>query len=63
MKKVTTIRNFDLYVGQDESRNFKPWYNIVPKGNPAPEKGYYSAEFIAKQKGVAVSHFFNATKP
>ena len=58
MKKVNTIRGYDLYVGKDESKNFKPIYNIVPKGSPPPSTGYYSAEYIAKIKKVAVSHFF-----
>jgi hypothetical protein len=58
MKKVNTILGQDLYVGSDESKNFKPWYNIVPNGGPAPAKGYYSAEFIASQKKIAVCHFF-----
>ena len=58
MKKVATIKNLDLYVGKDESKNFKPWYNIVPCGYPAPTTGYYSAEYIARIKKIAVSHFF-----
>lgn len=63
MKKVNTILGHDLYIGQDESKNFKPWYNIVPIGWPAPVKGFYSAEFIAKQKNIAVSHFFKGLPP
>lgn len=58
MTKVATIKNLDLYVGKDESKNFKPWYNIVPKNSPTPAKGYYSPEFIARQFKVSPSFFF-----
>ncbi len=58
MKKVATVLGHDLYVGQDESKNFKPWYNIVASGKPAPVKEYYSAEFIARQFKVSPSFFF-----
>ena len=58
MKKVATVLGQDLYVGKDESKNFKPWYAIVPSGSPAPTGGYYSAEYIAKQKKINPSFFF-----
>jgi hypothetical protein len=60
MKKVNTVLGYDLYVGHDESKNFKPWYNIVKRDEPVPEKGYYSAEFIAKQKRINPSFFFQS---
>lgn len=58
MKKVNTVLGQDLYIGKDESKNFKPWYAIVPSGSPAPTCGVYSPEFIAKQKKINVAFFF-----
>jgi len=58
MTKINTVRGLDLYVGKDESKNFKPWYAIVPSGKPKPESGFYSAEFVAKQFKVSPSFFF-----
>jgi hypothetical protein len=58
VKKVNTILGQYLYIGQDESKNFKPWYNIVPSGSPAPTTGVYSPELIAKQKKINVAFFF-----
>ena len=58
MKKVNSRQGFDLYRGEDEKVNGKPWYNIVPKDSPIPTSGYYSAEYIAKIKKVPVRYFF-----
>lgn len=58
MKKVNTVLGQDLYIGKDESKNFKPWYSIVPSGSPAPTTGVYSPELIAKQKKINVAFFF-----
>ena len=58
MKKVSTILGQDLYVGKDESKNYKPWYNIVPCGSPAPITGFYSPEYIAKEKKIHPKYFF-----
>jgi hypothetical protein len=58
MKKVNTVLGQDLYIGKDESKNFKPWYAIVPSGSPAPTTGVYSPELIAKQKKINVAFFF-----
>ena len=58
MTKVSTVLGYDLYIGQDESKNFKPWYAIVKCGEPVPTKGYYSAEFVAKQFKINPSFFF-----
>ena len=59
MKKINTVQGYDFYVGKDESKNFKPWYNIVKSGSPAPTTGYYSPELIAKQKKINVAFFFS----
>lgn len=58
MTKITTVRGLDLYKGTDPSKNFKPWYAIVPSGSPAPTTGVYSPELIAKQKKINVAFFF-----
>jgi len=58
VKKVATVLGQDLYIGKDESKNFKPWYNIVKSGSPAPTTGFYSPEVIAKQKKINVAFFF-----
>lgn len=58
MKKVNTVQGYDFYVGQDESKNFKPWYNIAKCGEQVPTKGFYSAEYVAKQFKLSPSFFF-----
>jgi hypothetical protein len=59
MKKVNSNLGYDFYTGTEDG---KSWYNIVPKGSPTPDAGYYSAEYIAKQKKVPVRYFFNFNK-
>lgn len=44
MIKVNSNNSYDYYIGWDEKS--KPFYNIVPAGNPAPGGGYYAKEYI-----------------
>lgn len=51
MIKVNSNNRYDYYIGWDE--NNKPFYNIVPAGNPAPNGGYYGKEWILGIKKTA----------
>ena len=50
MELVKTEGDHDFYIGRNPKG--QTFYNIVPKGRPAPEGGYYSKEFIERIKGV-----------
>ena len=56
MKKVNTANGYDFYIGKDNEKNIW-YYNIVPKGSPAPEGGYYSKQHIAGVKGASATLF------
>jgi len=47
---VHTGYGYDFYIGKDNEG--KTFYNIVPMGDNKPNGGYYSSEFICKNKGV-----------
>ena len=50
MKKIATKFNYDFYIGWN--KQFKPYYNIVPEGQPEPKGGYMSAAYICWIKKV-----------
>ena len=50
MTKIGSSNKYDFYSGFDKGKN-KPFHNIVPKGQKAPEGGYYEKEYIEKIKG------------
>ena len=50
MEKVNSNGTHDFYVGKEDLNEIK-YYNIVPCGAPAPQGGFYDAEYILKVKG------------
>jgi hypothetical protein len=50
MEKVNTGFGYDYYIGFGKKN--KPFYNLVPSGQPAPKGGYYSKEYILGIKQV-----------
>ena len=54
MIKVGAGNKYDFYVGE---RNGEKFYNIVPKGNVAPNGGYPNSDYIVKVKGLSFNPF------
>jgi hypothetical protein len=54
MQLIGTFENYDYYTGFN--KNGKQYYNLVPTGQPKPNGGYMSAEYICKIKGIT-NHF------
>lgn len=50
MRLIATKFNYDFYVGINKKG--QPYYNIVPSGQPRPNGGYMSAEYICYIKKV-----------
>lgn len=50
MRLVKTANNYDYYVGVNKKG--QPYYNLVPTGQPKPQGGYMSAEYICGIKKV-----------
>jgi hypothetical protein len=49
VEKIATEEGYDFYMGINDGKYF---YNVVPEGTPAPDKGYYSVQDILKQQDI-----------
>lgn len=49
VEKIATEEGYDFYMGTNDGKYF---YNVVPEGTPAPDKGYYSVQDILKQQDI-----------